>query len=165
MMRLCRAHPLHQDRLILTLSSMFTVPNLFGAWHRTMATMTPQPPPVISNDDDDGAHPQLCMTAKMISSPLPSLAYWCQPSKWVFLFLFLFFSSQLQQCDDIDATDTSTVAPTANSHYHQPQCRAMTVTTPSPAPPSSWRCPPHCTNWSSFSPQQAMHCIPWIWSD
>ena len=29
-MRLRRAHPLHQDRLILTLSSMFTVPNLFG---------------------------------------------------------------------------------------------------------------------------------------
>jgi len=33
-MRLRRAHPSHQDRLILTLSSMFTVPNLFGAWQR-----------------------------------------------------------------------------------------------------------------------------------
>jgi len=33
-MRLHRAHPSHQDRLILTLSSMFTVPNLFGAWQR-----------------------------------------------------------------------------------------------------------------------------------
>ena len=34
MMRLHRAHPSHQDRLILTLSSMFTVSNLFGAWQR-----------------------------------------------------------------------------------------------------------------------------------
>jgi len=34
-MRLRCAHPSHQDRLILTLSSMFTVPNLFGAWHRS----------------------------------------------------------------------------------------------------------------------------------
>ena len=34
-MRLRRAHPSHQDHLILTLSSMFTVPNLFGAWQRT----------------------------------------------------------------------------------------------------------------------------------
>jgi len=33
-MRLCHAHPLHQDHLILMLSSMFTVPNLFGVWHR-----------------------------------------------------------------------------------------------------------------------------------
>ena len=32
-MRLRRAHPSHQDHLILMLSSMFTVPNLFGAWH------------------------------------------------------------------------------------------------------------------------------------
>jgi len=35
-MSLCRAHPSHQDHLILTLSSMFTVPNLFGAWHRVI---------------------------------------------------------------------------------------------------------------------------------
>jgi len=35
-MRLCCAHPLHQDHLILTLSSMFTVPNLFGAWHQSL---------------------------------------------------------------------------------------------------------------------------------
>jgi len=34
MMRLHHAHPSHQDRSILTLSSMFTVPNLFGAWQR-----------------------------------------------------------------------------------------------------------------------------------
>ena len=32
-MRLRRAHPSHQDHSILMLSSMFTVPNLFGAWH------------------------------------------------------------------------------------------------------------------------------------
>jgi len=35
MMRLHHAHPSHQDCLILMLSSMFTVPNLFGVWQRT----------------------------------------------------------------------------------------------------------------------------------
>jgi len=33
-MRLHRAHPSHQDCLILTLSSMFTVPNLLGVWQQ-----------------------------------------------------------------------------------------------------------------------------------
>ena len=39
MMRLRHAHPSHQDCLILTLSSMFTVPNLFGAWQRIKAEL------------------------------------------------------------------------------------------------------------------------------